>query len=363
MTDFSRVVQAVDKEQILSYLTEEQIYKRFCPEFPTTLMCSPLRNDKNPSFSFFQTQSGKWMWKDFNPAYGSGDVFDFVMIKEGVDFIQALRIIQEAFNLDSQKVYSEGIEMVKGSRRKSGGTTNRSFIQAVYTDWRDRDYEVWHKWNISPAVLHAYKIKVAESIWKFNPRKDKTKILWAKYRNSNPIYYWKSEFSSHLKCYRPLEDNSKAKWLSNSDNLTDVQGYVQCRIKEKRQPLILTKSMKEVMFFRQWGFNAMAGHTEGSTFIPDFIRHLRKYCHPIITVYDNDIAGIVGAMKMKNLYGIPPVFVCEQYGQKDPTDLWKHDYHKWYSTLDLITNTIDYYDKIDFRESADVLTGKLSNSW
>jgi hypothetical protein len=144
-----------------------------------------------------------------------------------------------------------------------------------------------------------------------------------------------------------LHDNKKGKWLSNCDNVTDVQGYVQCRIKERRQPLILAKSMKECGFFRSWGFNAMAGHTEGSVFLPDFIRHLFKYCHPIISVYDNDPAGIIGAMKMKKLYGIPPVFICNAHNEKfkDPTDQWKIEYKQWYNTLDLISNQIDYYAK------------------
>ena len=340
--DFSNVQQYVDKDMILSRLTEEQIYSKFCSEFPSSLMCSPLRVDKSPSFGFYQNDLGKWMWKDFNPAHGGGDVFEFVAKMFNTDFMGALREILKAFDLDYKPVYKDSVESPRNNKRI---ISDRSFIQAVYTKLNDRDFELWNSWHITEQLMHLYNIKSGYEIWKFNPRKDKEKVLWGKWKIHDPVYYWKSDYSDHIKAYRPLHDNKKGKWLSNCDNITDVQGYTQCHIKDRRKPLILAKSMKECAFFRSWGINAMAGHTEGSVFLPDFIRHLFKYCHPIISVYDNDTAGVLGGIKMNKLYGIPPIFICNAHNEKlkDPTDQWKIDYQRWYGTLDLISNQIDYY--------------------
>lgn len=341
--NFDNVQQFVNKDLVLAKLSEEQIYSRYCSEFPSALMCSPLRPDKSPSFGFYQSETGKWMWKDFNPSYGSGDVFEFVMRKFNCDFMTALRQVINDFDLEHKIVYQDTIESPRNNKQVD--PSRRSFIQAVYTKLTERDYDLWSLWNIGPGILREYDVKAALEIWKKKPRVDKEKVLWGKYKIPDPMYYWKSPYSNHIKAYRPLHDNKKGKWLSNCDNITDVQGYKQCNIKMHKRPLILTKSMKEVMFFRGWGFNAMAGHTEGSTFNKDFIRHLYKYCHPIISVYDNDPAGVLGAMKMNKLYGIPGVFICNAHDSrfKDPTDVWRYEYRKWYDTLNLISNQIDYY--------------------
>ena len=120
----------------------------------------------------------------------------------------------------------------------------------------------------------------------------------------------------------------KKKWLSNVSNNTDIQGYYQCNIKNtKPNLLILTKSMKECMFFYERGIYAMAINGENHQFNPLFIEHLKRHCKNIISFYDNDDSGIKGALDLKEKYNIDffhiPKNICPAVNIKDITDMYK----------------------------------------
>lgn len=362
--NFERISQYVSKEDILSKVGDTNIYKRFCSQFPEKLMHCPWRTDNNPSFGFFDV-GGKWLWKDM-ALDESGDVFQFVQKLFATDFKGALNLISSAFNIqaESKSVFQPPTIIKTTSVGSAKAEEERIIIDIPQRrPLNDFDYNVWAKWNWSQGTINMYNVMVADEVWFRKPDAD-TFVCWGRYTENNPIYFWSHPYTTHVKCYKPFEQNKRRKWLNNCDNYTDVQGYAQCQIKQyPNRPLLLTSSLKEVGFFRTFGFNAMAGHTEGSKFSPDFIRHLYKYCNPILSAYDSDEAGVKAAIFLRKQYNIQPVFVCNaNHKAKDPTDLWMEDYRASYRYIQLLNEMIEYYGVTQRAPRGLDITGELHTS-
>jgi len=329
--------------KILSHVTEEEIYKRWCSDFPSHSFSSPFRKDKNPSFGFF-VGKGKWLWKD---AIGEhGDVFDFVMKAENTNLEGALTLIAKSFHIDTGFITPGVLRPgIFESRIIKKEPKERSSIWAERKPFNNQEIEWWGRVCINPEIIKFLKIRSASKIWLQKPDWAEPKVMWRSYPE-DPIYYWLSPYSNHLKCYRPLHLDSSRKWLSNMDDNTDIMGYMQADIKRcPGRPLLMVKSMKEIGFFRAFGYTAMAQNAEGYIINKDFMRHIKKYCHPILSIYDNDIAGIKGMQRLKHEYGVPGL-VIPKYGQirtaKDPTDLWLKDKEKAYKLLNLINEYLQF---------------------
>lgn len=340
--DFSNIERNYSISDILAHVSEETIYKTWCKEFPSSNFSSPFRKDKNPSFGFYKSNN-RWRWKDLGGNGDSGDVWDFVAMAEGTDLKSAIKIVAERFNLTNgntipvlktRKTYSINPE------KEIAASRSRALIQVRPRMLTDKDYEWWNRILITPQIMRMYYIRAAQEVWV------NKKLNWF-HKDDNPIYYYLSPVSQNIKCYRPLEPNKRFKWLSNQDPLKDIQGYYQCRIKQwPGRPLLLVKSLKEVAFFRAFHINAMANTGEHVHYSEDFIRHIKKYCWPIMYLGDNDWPGMRAVVKIwkgyKNYkgYGIPGMIIPRKWGAKDPTDLWLHDYRKVY---DLLNNIYDNF--------------------
>jgi|SRR6187399_462069 len=329
---FEGAESRLKKEDILNKVTEEQIYKRFCSKFPSRSFKSPFRGDKNASFGFFQKR-GSWWWKDLGGNGDTGSVWDYVMRDQGVDYQGAINLIAREFGITTDYM-NPIIESKRFNKEafKEAQERKRTLIQVIRRPYDVSELKWWNRILITPALLEWYFMRAASEVW-LNKR-----IVWTN-REHNPIYYYLSPVSGNIKCYRPFEVDKRRKWLSNQDPLKDVQGYYQCDIKRVPQrPLLLVKSLKEVAFLRVFGFNAMANTAEHTRFHVDFIRHIKKYCYPIIYLGDNDWPGMRALIKIEQNHQIPGIIIPRKWGSKDPTDLWLANYRKVYDLLNLIND-------------------------
>ena len=89
--------------------------------------------------------------------------------------------------------------------------------------------------------------------------------------------------------------------------------------------LILTSSLKEVMLLWEHGIKSVAIHGENSTFDKDFIRHIKKYCKNIKSLYDWDEAGEAAAEKLFDLYDIDYFTRPYYLNCKDISDCYKEN--------------------------------------
>ena len=87
--------------------------------------------------------------------------------------------------------------------------------------------------------------------------------------------------------------------------------------------LIITKSLKDVMFLYENSFSALAPNSEGIIFPEKQMNNFLKNFKNIIIFYDNDLAGFRGARKYKKTYPyVNCIFLKRQYA-KDISDFYK----------------------------------------
>lgn len=347
--DFNQIEVKYNANDLLDLFGEEQIYRHYWPNFKIGTSSSPLRTDKTPSFKCYHGQIGHLLWKDHSTGE-TGNVFSFVQQVlqrrgESLHMFDVYRRIYEELNghVKPLSVQNNGAPV---QRRRRSNKPKQTIIQAVLNEQGNIPAEAlayWEDFGITLSILKAYNVGYAAEIWiiKIDDTKRES-FLWAKAEPGNPIFFYYFPHSKHIKAYRPLTRDKKRKWISNVTNSQDIQGLKQCDI-ENRKPnlLVLTKSMKDVMWLRSIGIDSIAIHGERHVYEPEFIEYLRKYCKHIISIYDNDIPGMKGAITLRNLYGIPCYFIPRHTGAKDITDLYKADRQLLFGLIEQLKEHID----------------------
>jgi hypothetical protein len=346
--NFDQIQQPLTTETILQQYTEDQLYSFYCPEFTLGDICSPFRAENSPSFGFYERRdgSGTIMWKDSKTGE-TGGVFKFierVLRKQG--FAGSFGQMLERIKNDLSHGAPTAITFDKDpSTPKIKQKRKISILDVVETKEQDIPkvfLPIWENLGISRNILDAYHVGFAVEVWLTIMIKGvTTQFMWGKSTNDNPIFYYHFPWSGHFKIYRPLEKVRKRKWINTATNDTDIQGLFQCNIEERKpRLLVITKSMKDVMFLRSLGVDAIAFHGEGHLVDAAFITYLRQHCGFIISIYDNDIAGMRGGVYLRNTFGIPAYFIPRCYESKDITDLYKTDYRRCFLIADILNELL-----------------------
>lgn len=296
---------------------------------------APYRSDNNASFALRYDIRGRLMFKDFGRSGMYGDIFNYIQSTRNVTFLESLEIVNEDFGLNlinrtNKIVLKQGEKVVKRKisereiqellkfEKKFKETQSQILIQAVVRKWEKEDYRYWNNYGITKETLDKYYVYPASKIFK-------NKNLIYSYTKSNPCYVYYFQKSNHVKCYFPFSQDRSKRFFGNVNNLQDIQGYYQCDIKGGKKEdklLILTKSMKDVMLLREFEIDAVALHGENHKFEADFIRHIKKYYGRIISLYDRDKAGILGAKRLWKEHNIEPFFIQKKWYCKDISDLF-----------------------------------------
>jgi hypothetical protein len=353
------VVQPIYTESyIRDKYNDEQIYRKYYSSFELGTVTSPFRDDKNASFSFHDKSNyGHILWHDHSTRQ-KGDVFDFVIqmcaLREKRKYTRTeifYKIEQDMAGEEQMgsyvRVANDSVIVPKAPKSRAMFTIERP--EDVYIP--DFALAYWEKQRpINEVILRFYHTGFADRVWITKEVEGKKEVrLWGESTIYDPIFYWKFP-SGNYKFYRPLCKDKKRKWISNISKATDMQGYEQCDIKNRFPPiLVLTKSMKDVMFFR--AIDAMAVHGEGHDPGQAFIDHLYRYCSIIISVYDNDFVGKRNGIFLRHKYGIPDFYFPKHLG-KDADEVYMNDYQQFYYQLQKGIEAIDYFYDYNQRRTA-----------
>lgn len=295
---------------------------------------APYREDKNPSFVLRFDGRGRLMFKDFGRPGAYGDIFNYLQLVHGLDFVESLEWVNEDFGLNlrhsspilrsprsgrhHREQRDRKLEIGTLSKFEHRIKSSQILIQSVIRHFEKQDYDDWWKYGISQETLKKYQVYAARKVFK-------NKQLVYSYYPENPCYIYYFPKTKHIKCYLPKCLDRSRRFFGNANNLEDLQGYYQCDVKGNRTPeklLVLTKSMKDVMLLREYGIDAMALHGEGHKFEDDFIRHIKKYYSKIVSLYDRDKAGILAARRLWKDHKIKPFFINKWYKAKDISDMY-----------------------------------------
>lgn len=298
----------ITKELILKHERQETLLEHYLGiPVERGLFISPLREDTNPTCSFYVNSSGDIIFKDFNGSF-SGNFISVVMYKYKLTYPQALTKIAKDFNI------IEGIDNTISTKRLNLPTTKTAAsIKVKRREFTTKDLGWWKQYGIDKDMLNHYKVFALDYVWLNDD-------LYYIYSNSSAYGYYFQR--NRWKIYFPRK--SKFRFICNTNVLQGSQQLTE------GDYLVITKSLKDVMVFRSFGINAVAPQAESQIITNSQYQALSSRYKHIIVNYDYDRAGCRSMIRMRKQFGLKCMFfgdsLCNE--KKKAKDI--SDYRKLY---------------------------------
>lgn len=303
-------------KDIIKRIPEETIFKHFIKNYKVgEAILSPLRcNDKKPSFVIYKNEN-KLRWYDFGIGKG-GDVIEFIKKKFNCNFIKALDIINNDFNIENLTDNHIQAELPGNTKIIKKNITK---IIPKRSYWNIKDKEFWTQYGIGSKILKKFNVFPTREITII--KNDNEKCI--NFNRNVYCYYLGLNEVNRYKIYNPYDE--KFRWFGNTTK-DIIQGINQLEYKNKE--LIITKSLKDVMVLYIMGYDSIAPASE-SIHDMKIINNLKDKYEKIFTLMDFDYAGIICSNKLKKKYNTIPIFLTNgrfdtiDYGAKDISDYVK----------------------------------------
>jgi hypothetical protein len=304
------------KENILKRISSYDIFKYYCEPFSKVGkgFCSELRVDNKPSSCIAQIK-GDLLYTDF----GTGEsyrCFDYVMVKLGLSFREALEKINLDFNL---KLGCYGITNNISNDKKTKPLIQKNIkfeeksptiIKIKRRNWEEHDKEYWYgKYYISEEVLNSFNVVPISHFW-INDN-----IFIADKYSYCYNFYWEEDNSVfYRKIYQPY--NKRLKWISNGGLAVQGEGMLP----KEGNLLIITKALKDIIVLYNLGYTAIAPVSE-STFLSTqyFFKQYERFGR-VELFFDSDSTGLKKAQEFSEKFKIPYKFIPLEYNIKDISD-------------------------------------------
>ena len=287
----SAVLGFIDKEKILSYVSEEEIFELvfgFKPvEYDYT--CSPFREDTNPGCWFERSlHNNKLIFIDYgDPLFNSQDCFSCVK-----RYFKLSNFYQTLLFIKSNLIDHKGT-LVKINREKDKVEfipTEKVRVQ-IYIKPRNfiqSDKMIWFKYGITRKQLVEDKvIPVSKFTLRGTKKGDITSTVF-----SNCYAYTDFE-GNRKKLYSPYK-KGKGKFITNCGR-NDVGGINS--ITNSTQ-IIITKSYKDWRVLKNEGVNSVWFQNEGMIPEDDLLFSFLSNYSDIVIFFDNDSTGLIATKKV-----------------------------------------------------------------
>lgn len=313
MFNFNDAYIPITIDEIKSKVTDYDIFKRYCLNFEELdrSFLSEFYNDTKPSCRIVVSSTGSLYYND----WGNGDyfkAFDYVMYKYSCSLHEVCNIIANDFGLKKVQLNMNPKLLVANDleNEKPVFIKSKTIIKIVKKPFNLTDANYWNSYGISLETLIKFNIFSCSHVFV-----EKNGIHWViESTKTNPVYAY--EFNGLYKIYRPL-GKKKEKWLTNAGS-DILQGYDQ--LPEFGDVLIITKSLKDVLCLHEMGYPSTALQAETNILSEETYNNLKTRFKRIISLYDNDIAGEVGAKKLLDNYNIISIFIPKKTDCKDISD-------------------------------------------
>lgn len=271
------------KEMLLARNTEERYFAHYLGINPTKgLFKSPIRQDKNPTCSFYRNKKNELIFKDFGNGF-HGNFISVVMEIFKVPYYKALSIIANDFGIIEKPHYEKNEAKIDYD-----GTVidekKETIIQVEVKDYTAKELEWWDKQGISAATLKKFKVFSIKNVF-INGQ------YFCTSSNINPIYgyYFGIKEGRELwKIYFPLKTSYR--FLLNTDVLQGLKQIPKAKDK-KQEYVVVTKSYKDVMALYELGIPAVAPQAESVILNSRQFDYLNDRFNTVIFNGDWDRAG------------------------------------------------------------------------
>ena len=276
------------------------------------VVCSPLREDKNPSFGFYSLDGRKIYYRDLSTG-DKGGLFDLLTQLWVCDYPKAL-----------EKVYNDMCKFTKKAVVKKQGLTNvttsssynkNTDLQCRVREWKKHDIEYWEKFGISINWLKyadvypiSHKIVIKDA---------KKYVLSAdKYAYA---YVEKKEGNVTLKIYQPFNKEGY-KWSNKHDSSVLS---LWTKVPKQFTNICICASLKDALcLWANTGIPSIAVQGEGYNISETAVKELKKNYDNIYILFDNDEAGITDAEKLAEKTGFTNIVLPKFEGGKDVSDYY-----------------------------------------
>lgn len=293
----------VNDDDLLKHIDEYTLYCHYLEFEPDVNLSysSPLRaGDERFSFGIFasrKSRSSEYMWKD-NGLGISGDIFSLVKHIYGYqNKTEAAARIKSDFGLGFAVAPKEKI-----IRNANASIPKEVDIRVVPKEFSMEDLNWWKQFNISQELLTRYRTSPLYAYWM---TKNQEAPLFP--RGLSYVYRIHDRYQLYFA--------SRWKGMKFRSDLTaqnHVLGFQQ--LQYNTDTLIITKSYKDVMTLRSFGYEAVAPTGESTPMPPTFFDWADMHYRKKVVLFDND-------MKHRgDLYPYPKVYVPVETGAKDISD-------------------------------------------
>jgi DNA primase len=267
---------------------------------------SPFRKDRHPSFSFFKTKEGRILWKDFSTGE-VGNVISFASKLYKVSNASSISVLSNFL-----RDYNITLTVVKSSYKKEIKPKEPAtkLFKANYRNFLKYDLNYWNSYNITENILNFFNVRAVQQLYY------KNQLTWINSKYC-PIYEYDINYMDNVRYYRPFAPKN-SKWLGNMKQYA-IFGYKQL---EKSDFIIITKSLKDVMFLYSLNIKAVSPSSETTIFNEREIQDIKKFSDNLIVLMDYDKTGIEAAEKYKQTYGFKNFFTLDEKA-KDISDYFK----------------------------------------
>tara|TARA_R110002167_G_scaffold177167_2_gene376935 strand:+ start:11575 stop:12552 length:978 start_codon:yes stop_codon:yes gene_type:complete len=245
-------------------------------------------NEKTPSFCIYVDKNiQQYKFKDFSTGK-SGNKIDLIKILFDLEYPYALMKMINDYNKDIKTSDFKKIEFSPKSNWEV------DFIKPRL--WSEADSKFWLSFRIGMTMLTEYNVKPIEYYTLIKEDTDDIKSLKIE---GKAIYAYFDKDDELYKIYRP--ESGKYKFNKVKPYL---QGYDQLKF---NQPyLVICSSLKDAMCLKGMGYNieVVAPDSENVMIKQYIIDHLKKKYKKIITLFDNDKAGLEAVEKYNKIYNL-----------------------------------------------------------
>ncbi len=251
----------------------------FNPSERTPSMC--LYVDK--AYNIDGTQAKQYVYKDFSTGK-FGNKIHLVKYLFNLSFSNAVEKLINDYNSYVKNEQFDKLTFVKQSKWKLDFAKTRQ--------WNNSDANYWLQYNIGSSMLNSYNVRPIE----YYNLVQEEQIFKVTGQN---MYGYFDKNKELYKIYRPLSNKYKffkvKNYLQGLDQLTYNKPY-----------LVICSSLKDSMSLKSIGYNVdvISPDSENTIIKPYVINNLVLKYQKVITLFDNDAAGINAVKKYKETYNI-----------------------------------------------------------
>jgi len=315
-------VRPLNKDNILALISEQDIFRFYEPNFVRegALFCSSMREDRHPTCGI-TSRGGGLVYRDFAIAHNPYDFIEYIRVKFGDSYKDALTRIRGDFSL---KLFYNGFDKSVPVGRQYASPQyvageplieRPTKIAVEFRPWNTLDRNFWFtrigitRVELSLFNVHPLKLAVIDSA-------RKGEHIYVGGGNFYGYYLGKEDGRELWKLYNPFSTKFQ-KWRTNAPE-NCLQGY--SNLPETGDLLVITKSLKDVIVLHKLGYSAVAPNSENIYISEECLRELRRRFKQVVLLYDNDDPGLQMGDLMSEAYNMPVLYFDRSLG-KDSADV------------------------------------------